>query len=369
MSVTIPNTAGDIHIGELTEATLEGTGVFDTLMRSVKAHLQEEYNANRMRGTDYANAYIQLMTQVLDQANRYALAKAKLPLELQLLEAEITKVATDTAVATKQGALLEAQTSKELAQINMINQEVKHKLPAEVAQIQKQTALAEYELKYIKPRQLELANKDILLKQNQIDLQTKELALKDKQIGLAEYELTKIKPKELELMAADIGLKKNQIQLGLKEIAIKEKQLPLMDKELDLKAKQIDIAQAEIGLKQQQIENVRYELQYKLPAEVALANSQSGLYTQKTTTERAQTNGSVIGNGSVIYKQNHLLDEQAKTYLRDAMEKTFSMLTDTWKVRKNADEIVNANTKNKLMDENIGTMLQALGSEIGVNFT
>lgn len=346
MTVQIPNTAGDINIGELTEGTLEGKGVFDVFMRTVKCHIKAEFEANRIRGTDYANVYLQAMQHAMDMASSYTLSKAKMALELQLLEAQIAKVATDTVVATKQGGLIDAQSTREMANVRRINFEVANKLPEEIEQIRANIAherantdltkvnkdIATYELMNHLPKKTSLLESDLTLR-------AKEILLKEKQIPLLEK---------------DILLKQNQIDLGIKE--------------LNLKTKQLDIAEAEVGIKEKELEIRGYELQYKLPADVALSDSQKGLYTQKTLTEKAQTDGNTAKLGSVIYYQNDLLKEQAKTYERDALQKTAKLMIDTWSVRHNADTAQSANADNELQDTNIGAVVRKLGTDIGLSF-
>lgn len=58
-----------------TEDIATGTGIFDVLMRTVKLHLMEEFNSNRIKGNDYASAYVSLVGQVLQIAAQYAVAK------------------------------------------------------------------------------------------------------------------------------------------------------------------------------------------------------------------------------------------------------------------------------------------------------
>ena len=41
-----------ITLDDLTTATVEGSGVFDVLMRANKAHLEQEFKLNRIKGTD-----------------------------------------------------------------------------------------------------------------------------------------------------------------------------------------------------------------------------------------------------------------------------------------------------------------------------
>lgn len=419
--ITIPNTTGDIKIGELTDADVNGNGVFDVLMRSVKAHLQQEYDAQRIRGTDYANAYVQSIAQVMQMANAYTLAKAKLPLELQLLEAEILKVATDTAVATKQGGLFDAQILNQMAQTNQTNKQTELKLPAEVEQIKtqtgliktqdelaeydlehkqpiekqvlqkqvdqlnaqtnqvtKQTEVLDYELKNKLPKEVELMGKDLLIKQQQVELANKELLLK-------QYELTHIKPKELAMLTAEvaikqkqlplmekeISLKQNQIDLGIKELGVKENQITLGYKEIALKEKQLPIMERELAIKGQQLKLAEYEFNYKAPAEVGLIDAQTQLYGKKANTEQAQTDGSVIRPNSVMYWTNKLTEEQSKTYQRDAEQKVAKLLIDSWSVRYNADPdnpYVAADGQNELENGNIGKAIRKMGETVGINF-
>lgn len=293
MTITIPNTQVDstFNISELTSGTLDGNGVFDGILKTVHAHLEREYERNRIRGTDYANAYVQLMQNALQQSTSYAIHKAKLPLELQLLEAEIQKVATDTIVATKQGGLIDAQSLHTMAQVKKL----------------------QFEITYLLPKQLALTEKEIALKQNQIDLGIKELALKDKQLAIAEKE---------------------------------------------------------IGIKEQQLKLAEYEFNFKAPAEVDSIKAQTGLYNQKKVTEKAQTDPSVIGTGSVVDVQNRLHQKQTESYDRDAEQKLLSIYADTWKVRYNADpeSVANGVTDvNKLADSFIGKIATKAFNGINVS--
>ena len=157
MTVIIDNAIPDpvLSISELTEASLDGNGVLDILLRTMRLHLQREFEANRITGTAYASVYTESMNIFLQQAVQYTLAKSKLALELQQMQeqvkllqlqqdqtiAQTNKIATDTAVAIKQGYLIDAQTCEVQARTNQINAEVGLKLPEEVALIKNQTIL------------------------------------------------------------------------------------------------------------------------------------------------------------------------------------------------------------------------------------
>lgn len=304
MTINIPTiSAENFNINELTDGSLDGKGAYDVLLKTFKAHLAYEYEKQRIRGTDYVNAYVQLLSQGLSNIAGYALDKAKLPLELQLLEAQMLKVGADTILTTKQGGLADAQITKEMAEAEKLHLEMQYKLPKELEMIDAQikdmkitTDLKEYELKHIKPLELALREKELLLKQYQINV---------------------------------------------------------MERELEIKAEQLALA--------------RYELKFKAPAEVDSINAQTGLYQQKTITEKAQTDGSVIREGSVMAMNNAVLAEQAQSYKNDGKIKVLSILADTWKVRRNDDPDEAPVTEiNKLNDPTIGVAVSKSMQSVGL---
>ena len=260
MPVIINNAIPDISlsISELTEASLDGNGVLDVLLKTMRLHLQREFEANRITGVAYATAYTESINIFLQQAVQYTLAKSKLALELQQMQeqvkllqlqqdqtiAQTNKIATDTAVAIKQGYLVDAQTCEVQARTNQINAEVGLKLPAEI----------------------ELIKKNVILVEKQADTQ----------------------------------------------------------------------------------------------------EAQSSLYNQKTITEKAQTDNSVVGADSIIDRQNQMMQAQSDGFKRDAEQKVAKILIDTWSVRHNGDPDANpVDTINKLADSNIGVAVQKMLNGVG----
>jgi len=55
----------------LTTGSLDGTGVFDVLMRSVGVHLLEEFQANRITGKEYATVYLGAINSALAQSVQF----------------------------------------------------------------------------------------------------------------------------------------------------------------------------------------------------------------------------------------------------------------------------------------------------------
>ena len=66
-----------------------GTGIFDALMDTATKHLAAQLNANRLRGEDYATAYIQVYTATLQAALTAWLQKGIAEKQLELLEAQV----------------------------------------------------------------------------------------------------------------------------------------------------------------------------------------------------------------------------------------------------------------------------------------
>ena len=96
----------EILFSEVTNATTstDGTGYFDTIMRTVLLHVKEEWDSGRIKGTDYANVYLGVMQSAMQQAVQFALQKSTSESQASKLEYEIA----NTLPAQK--ALIERQT-------------------------------------------------------------------------------------------------------------------------------------------------------------------------------------------------------------------------------------------------------------------
>lgn len=352
MTVLIENTLVDyeLDISELTEAELDGNGVFDVLLQTLRLHLDREFTGGRITGTAYATVYSQAITAFLQQSVQFCMSKAKLALELQQMKeqvkllqlqqdqtiAQTNKITTDTVVAIKQGHLIDAQTCEVKARTNQINAEVATKLPEEVELIKRNqikvtadTALVTQQRTNLVAEALNIPKQGVVL-DKQADKLVADTLNQEKQTELLEFDLTQLKPKELELKTAQVGIAEQELLIKEKQVAITE-----------------------------------YELTTKLPAEVLSTTNQAALYAQKVITEKAQAENAPA-TGSVMAIQNGLLTQQTQSYLRDAEQKAASMLIDSWSVRHNAEPTDNdADSQNKLADVYIGNAVQKMLTGIG----
>lgn len=109
-----------VPITDLTQATLEGQGAFDLLMRAVKAHLDGEYRAGRIKGTEYSTVYLGALTQVMQTGLAFVLQKQKTDLEAQLLEKQIELTNQQRINAEVEMTVLQAQKCKLDAEYDLL---------------------------------------------------------------------------------------------------------------------------------------------------------------------------------------------------------------------------------------------------------
>ena len=72
-----------------TNFEVTGTGIFDALTNTATKHLTAQLDAGRLRGEDYATAYIQVYTATLQAALQAWLQKGVAEKQLELLEAQV----------------------------------------------------------------------------------------------------------------------------------------------------------------------------------------------------------------------------------------------------------------------------------------
>lgn len=174
--------------------------------------------------------------------------------------------------------------------------------------------------------QLAKMEADTLIAGKQLELLSKELELKTQMLPL-EIALTTA---QIAKMEADATLAEKQLLLADRELTLKDKELLLKDKELDLMAKQIILTE------------------------------------QKVVTEKAQTDPSVIEEGSVISMNNKVLEAQVDGFKRDAEQKAANTLLQTWIVRLNNDAAL-TNDANMLKDKYVGRAVEKMMEGVGMS--
>lgn len=121
---TTPSALTNMPVDRLTEAKLSGTGVFDVLMRATKAHLEEEFGKNRIKGQEYSQVYLGSLTAVLEQSLRFLLDKDKTHFEVALIEAQVRLADAQVLLVEKQIEREDQEALLRAAQISKINREI-----------------------------------------------------------------------------------------------------------------------------------------------------------------------------------------------------------------------------------------------------
>lgn len=93
-----------ISIAELTNGTVvnniwEGTGIFDTLIEAVNKNIEIQYNLGRIKGTDYANAYIQGLQTTIQYSADFLLRQRELEVKLDIFKEEAKLASTNTSLS------------------------------------------------------------------------------------------------------------------------------------------------------------------------------------------------------------------------------------------------------------------------------
>ena len=166
------------------------------------------------------------------------------------------------------------------------------------------------------------------------------------------------------------------VYLGSMDMALKSALQFLLEKRKnDLEAV---LLQAQIDLEAQKLLNAIQEEQVliaqkcKLQAEFDLTQAQTertneelALLTQKTATERAQTQATGVDDNSVIGKQKLLYAAQTAGFARDAEQKAAKLMADTWSVRRTTDEGTVADATNLLYDTAVGRAITKMLDGVG----
>ena len=358
----------EVTLNDLTLTTLDGTGVFDVLMRATKTHLEAEFSKNRFKGPEYATVYLGSLESVMRTSMEFLLQRQKISLEADLMaqqvliaQAEVQKANAQTDLAIQQ--VLSAKVELEILTLN------KDKIPAEIAHLQSQTALVAQQKANLITEGLNIPKQGLLIDAQtsntakQADIATEEILVKKQQVLIA--------IQELGISQAKLAnIPKEGLQLDAQTALTSQQAKNLVDEALGTKAK--------TSLTTQQTNNAVIEAtvlqaqQCKLTAEYDLimlnkdkTSSETALLTQKIATEKAQTVALGVDDNSVIGKQKLLYTAQTTGFARDAEQKVAKLMTDTWNVRRTTDEGTVADGTNMLSDSVVGRAVTKMLNGIG----
>ena len=208
--ITPPDVTSDpLNITDLTLKTLDGTGVLDQMLATMRVHLGEQFDKERIQGTEYAEVYLGAFQSTLAAAIQFLLARRKLGLDLKLQEAQI---------------------SLTTAQEDQIRAEMQ-KIPYEIQALQKQLELAD--------KQIAQADKQLELTEAQIQVQLKQLDLMAEQLEQAQAQTAYYEQRTItEKAQTSAGVAATGSVIGT-QIALMNKQADGYDRNAEQQAAQI----------------------------------------------------------------------------------------------------------------------------------
>lgn len=173
---------------DLTMKVVGGAGTFDTLMSSVLAHLQAEFEKGRITGDQYTKAYIELTAAAMGNAVQYLLGREQAywaavtaqqqarTAQVELVTARIMAVTAKTQLATAQNEALNSKanfalTKMKLAESSMgycvSKYNLEELLPLQRTKNQTENSILSYNLNTVLPNQNELVLEQIETQRSQ----------------------------------------------------------------------------------------------------------------------------------------------------------------------------------------------------------
>lgn len=173
-----------INTSDLTTVDLDGSGVFDVLMRATVVHLQEEFKSGRITGANYTNVYLNGLQAVLAQSVAYSLQKEQSDAQTELIKEQVTRTQLESTNLDTQNDILNKELEKltqevSLAQIQVqVAQQQLSNLAKEGLQTEANTSLIEQNAANavtqgtILSEQVKRAEKEVELTQKRIETET-----------------------------------------------------------------------------------------------------------------------------------------------------------------------------------------------------
>lgn len=326
-------------VARLTTQSLDGTGVFDILMRTAQLHLTREYDADRITGAEYANVYLGLVTVTFQSSLQFLLnsqqedkIQAEIALTRQRTVTELANTDNDIPIGlgfngdtqveglvalqreklTQEGLLVDAQVKHTSTEVDLTGQQVVTEL-AKTGDDFTQAAVNGYGFNTI-------TSLEGLLKTEQ-DKTKAEVVYTEQRTVTELANTSDTKPSDLGEMVGTTAIN------GL-----------------------VDSQKSKVA-------------------------AETTLMAQKANTELANTSDAVLVGlpylnnltsvTGVMGKQKSLYTAQTDGFARDAEQKVLKIVADTWSVSA-TQSAATANAVNKLDDASLGAIVSKAKEGIGV---
>jgi len=383
-----------VSLEQLTEVSLDGNGVFDSLMRTVDLHIAREFKGNRITGDQYAKVYTEVMTGTLgvsvqfllqkDQA-KWAAITAQMQARVAAIQAVQALIELEKAKAETQKMIFDMKNSGAtyaLTKMQIASENTKYFL------MEAQTRGENYKNEFLLPAELaiqqyqrmEVLPSTVNINKVQSDrILPAEAAIKEYtnnhmqpiEKATAAYNLEVSLPikTDIDVFQRDsllpVTLAQEQHKLNQQMPAqtnlLKEQHESQRAQTLDTRSDNITLVSGLLGKQKQSIaldvDTKQFNLDETMPIQLDLVKEQRESERSKTLNTR--TDGeTVVGS---VGKQKDLYTQQIDSFVKDAKYKTTKMYLDGWITQKTLDEGLIAPTE--LQNAAINSVLEANRAE------
>ncbi len=303
-------------LSDLTEEALAGEGTFDTLMRTVKLHLEEEFDSNRIVGKEYATVYLGAMTAVLAQSVAYLTSasqidqiNAGIALIRQQVVTELAK--TDDVIPT------DLAFNSSTSVLGMMEQE-KLTAVANIAKLEADTS----NQNLVTVSQIEVNDQQIIKSIADVTDQHTKVTAESTLMDGQKAKLITDASDQADKTVSDIDVNDHQILKITADITDQDRKVT---SDLTVNVANIDKMDGEVLL-----------LGQRTISELAKTCDTLPLKDPLLVTANPWLNSNANVQGSMA-KQDALYAAQTEGFARDAEQKLAKIMVDTWSVRKGAD--------------------------------
>lgn len=113
-----------IEVKDFTTGQSQGSGLFEELMRSIGAQLQDEYSKGRINKDNYATVFLGSMQSAMDTASQFLLQYETVNQQLRLLDEQIQGQEYTNTLTLKQIELADSQLSINAKQLNLLDTQI-----------------------------------------------------------------------------------------------------------------------------------------------------------------------------------------------------------------------------------------------------
>jgi chromosome segregation ATPase len=240
------------HFPDLTTGALNGKGLFDLLMGATKEHLMEEFNSQRLRGTDYSKVYLGSMESALANAVQYLVGVGLIDAQLDKIKAETeliqVQIKKEKELLPLQTAKIEAEIAHTKAQTHQIFEQIKL-IPYEIDKIEADVKVTKAQVKKL-VKDKDLVSEQIKEQQYRyLNILPKEKEMLDNQVSEIEYRVDNLLPNEKRILLAQVNKLKEEQSLLEKRTISEGVQAGVLAAQKDMLIEQGEAYQKEIDVK------------------------------------------------------------------------------------------------------------------------